>query len=443
MDKISKDGEYEIIHQKYNPVYPDWVKSIETVKKFIIDNGLIVYGGTAIDFAMRLKGSRLYNDDSLLVADLDFYSPTHAEHAYTLADILYAEGHEDVRVINAIHYSTMKVDIRNNTFVADISYCPQAILDKIPTLVFQGMRFVAPQYQYIDMHRLLSNPFEDAPRENIFNRAKKDSERFNLLYAMYPVVSSFGSKDETTAEQKKEKNVSHQVKINNKFVIHGFAAYAIIYEIFASLIEKIPPEVIKLGIKANKGTLEATLPDKLTIIHLNSEKLALKDAKRYRPLAHLIPAKIETLEMRVILTDNELISINEVALFGVNVRICNIQYVMRWMLTMEYDDTFDVSTRQYYLSMIKMINTIENAWDGLDEGAKKKAAIFFPSIEVYGVRNKTPSQQIFEGKINAELYGEKIKYVSPINYYPENKRAHPVFDYDNSPFFRVDGSEIE
>jgi hypothetical protein len=436
MEKISKDSFYEILYNKYNPVYPQWVQSNEIVKKFIIDNNLIVYGGTAIDLALRLKGSKLYDDESLPVMDLDFYSATHAESAYNLADILYEAGYKEARVINGKHYSTMRVDIKDNTWVADISFCPQKLLDKIPTFLFQGMRFVAPEYQYMDVHRLLSMPYEDAPQENIFNRAKKDIVRFNMLYDLYPIVL----KDSSTTEIK-----LHDVIANPKYVLHGFSAYSVIYHVFSALLSKMnSPEIIKHGssIKGEKIILKS--PDKkLIIVHINPAKLELpKNATKYQPLASMISAKIETDDMSIYVAENELIAINDVIIFGKILRICNIHFVMRWFLSMEYDDRYEIKTKKYYLSLLKMINLIEAAYDSFSEADKKRAEIFFPSINVYGVRNKTPSQQLFENKVNATIYGDKILYTSPVHYYPDRKKGHTVFDYDSSPFFQLNGDII-
>lgn len=438
--KISKDSAYEIIAQKHNPVYPQWVKSIEIVKEFIMKNNLIVYGGTAIDFALRLKGDKLYNDDSLLIADLDFYSPIHAEHAYQLTDILFKEGFDEVRAINASHYSTMRVDIKGNTWVADISYCPSILLDKIPTILFQGMRVVAPEYQYMDMHRLLSTPYDDAPRENIFNRAKKDIERYNMLYKHYPII----------CEQTKHE--LYKVAIDTKFVQQGFNAYSVIYHVFSNLVaqsrkdqlQKENHEIIKAHLSfENKKLICQSADPKGIVIHLNPTKLdALSGAKYYEPIASIIPERIETPTTKIFITENELISINEVNVFNNHIRICNIHSVMRWMLSMNYMGIYSFDTKQYYLSLKQMINIIEEKYSGLSDADKHRADIFFPSTNVYGVRNKTPSQQMFANKTDSTIYGDEIIYTSPAHYYPARNREHSVFDYNSSKFFRMSGLEI-
>src|SRR5688500_11632394 len=103
MDKILENSKsFEYLRDRHDPAYNDLVRAIEIVKKFITDHELIIYGGSAIDYALRLKGDKIYDDKTLAVPDLDFYSPTNVEHSYQLADILYAKGFKNVRVIRAM-----------------------------------------------------------------------------------------------------------------------------------------------------------------------------------------------------------------------------------------------------------------------------------------------------------------------------------------------------
>jgi hypothetical protein len=151
-------------------MYQDVVDVIIEVKEFIRKKKLIIYGGTAIDFALRLKGDKIYPDESLSVADLDFFSPNSVEDAYELADMLYNKGYKEARSIVALHVITMRVDMGDNHFIADISYIPRDVYDKIPYLTYDGMRIVHPDFQKIDLHSSLSFPYDNTPMEVIFHR---------------------------------------------------------------------------------------------------------------------------------------------------------------------------------------------------------------------------------------------------------------------------------
>jgi hypothetical protein len=427
MDTIIKDGDYEIISIKHKSFYKEYIRAITIVKQFIIKKKLIIYGGSAIDFALRLKGEFLYDDEILKFADLDFYSPIHAEHAYELADELHKDGFPDVRAIGAAHHTTMRVDAVNalsGNFVADISYIPENLISRIPTLEFQGMKFVHPQYQYIDQHNSLYVPYYGTPYENIFNRCKKDIERFNKLYKFYPF------KKETIKFQ------TNDVKLSSKYVMTGFSAYSILYHKFIDELKIIDKDIIPLLL--NKSPLKY-----LDICHLNPNLLfkEIANGKHYYPFASIIPEiyLFEKEQLRVFSTENEMVAINEVIVGGVNMRIVNIQGLLKWLLVMYYcmDDNRDLYL-QFYISALTMIQHIDENYDKLDH---KIADIFLPSINVYGSDNISPTQKISMSYTRYDLYDEEMIYSRPANYYPNRGKPHPVFDY-NAPFFQIDGTEI-
>jgi hypothetical protein len=175
---------------------------LNVVKQFILDRQRILVGGMAIDFALRLKGDKLYNDNKL--PDYDFWSPEFHKDAYDLADIL-ANKYDKVSAINAQHISTMRVRV-NFVVVADITYCPENLYIKTKTLSYNGIRFIHPHYQMIDQHRALSLPYENPPRETIIGkRWKNDIERFEMLYKYYKIVDNEFNYEKEKYENKKEK----------------------------------------------------------------------------------------------------------------------------------------------------------------------------------------------------------------------------------------------
>ena len=94
-------------------------RALEIVRKFILERGLMLYGGMAIDCGLKAAGSEgIYPDDAR--PDYDVRSADSVKDAYDLADILVAEGFERVSAIRAIHAQTMRVRV-NFVAVADIS----------------------------------------------------------------------------------------------------------------------------------------------------------------------------------------------------------------------------------------------------------------------------------------------------------------------------------
>lgn len=191
---------------------------LNIVKQFILDRQRILVGGMSIDFALRLKGDKLYNDNKL--PDYDFWSPEFHKDAYDLSDIL-AKKYDKVSAINAQHISTMRV-IVNFVVVADITYCPENLYTKTKTLSYNGIRFIHPHYQMIDQHRALSLPYENPPRETIIGkRWKNDIERFEMLYKYYKIVDNEFNYENKNYENKKEKVIEEKKDHTNLFKKFG------------------------------------------------------------------------------------------------------------------------------------------------------------------------------------------------------------------------------
>ena len=140
MSKVEeKDKVYEKISSEYDPQYKPALDAVSIIKKFIADKQLIIYGGTAVDYALRLHGDSIYPDEMLDIPDLDFYSPDSVRDAYELATILYEAGYTSARAIPAMYVITMRVDIADNHFLADISYVPPEVFKTLPTREYEGM----------------------------------------------------------------------------------------------------------------------------------------------------------------------------------------------------------------------------------------------------------------------------------------------------------------
>ena len=279
---------YDCLISKYNVYFGVFSSLFKLanlkLEDFIRHRNLIIYGGTAIDYALRLKGEQIYPDEDLPYADYDVFSSNHQKDAYDYAELLFSEKEEykETRAINALNIYTIKVGIGFNNFVLDCAYKPKDMLSKIPTLEYQGMKIVHPHFQYLDMHRALSIPYEGAPREVIFHRWKKDITRFNKLFNKYPIcaeksINAAGLKNQNIGEltTKYLKSVENKVPKWLLDVFHnsteivaanGFLAYSIFYDDFK---KKYPNKKIKApesSIYMKNGDLyySANIQEKLT-----------------------------------------------------------------------------------------------------------------------------------------------------------------------------------
>lgn len=437
---LERDKELEIITIIHDPQYNNVIESIKLVKEFIITKKLILYGGSAIDYALRLKGDKIYPDDMTLVPDLDFMSPDSVGDAYELANILYFAGFTNVRVINAFHVETMRVDIGDNHFIADITYRPPEIFAKLPYLEYAGMRIIHPNVQRADVHFSLSFPYIGSPREVIFNRWKKDITRFNKLANKYPITSD--------VEVMPLKNLT--VLAPKNVILHGFSAYALITHEFVRLCKlvgiqsKYSPSYFTykngaITFGANENNVEFISKN---IDKHKSRIVGATTMRRFEPYINLVPERIEILSAGVnyclYSTKNMMLTINSIKIDDKNIRVANIQYLLLFFLSMHIITNNPIYLPRY-LVLLDMISILSPHLTN----EEVHNSIFFPSINIYGDNNMDVATEITLNKINNDINGSPV-YKLPSPYYPMNTngQAPPKFDYFGVSFFRESGREI-
>jgi hypothetical protein len=431
-----------------NSIYQEITEALAVVKEFIITKNLILVGGMAIDLALRLKGENIYTDDQ--IPDYDFYSPTHAADAYELSSILCKKGFTNVSCINAQHITTMRVRVDFET-VADITYCPQKIYIKVPTLQYNKLRIVHPHWQMTDQHSSLSRPFENPGREVIFHRWKKDMIRYDILYKQYPVVPELETRDlnDEEHERKKQGGVSNinrtperiilsktleipmqkvrvpLEKLSNSLIC-GWAA--IDYKLDGdNIILSIPTgEPINVASYDYMGFIE---DHKLKILEYYSEYFGkiprcaicstdIKDVKGRLK-------KIEVADIYGLLISATQISEKY------DVWVCNVQFTMVYLLVRVFNSTdprIVFTAEEQYLRCRQLVM----------EGAH-------PSIEVYGKYNFTHSYLNSMKKTKERIYSIKSKQLQPSNMSPKFPECinDKEFDYDTSEYFMTDARKMD
>ena len=166
-------------------------RALDTVRAFIAERRFVLYGGMAVDFALRARGRELYSAD--VMPDYDFKTPDHVGAAYDLVDRLGDEFGAELprlRAVPGISAATFRVGFGEKfTPLADLSYVPPAIYAALPTLMHAGLRYVHPDFQRIDFHLALMFPMANPPLEDVFNRARKFTTRLAILDELWPIAS--------------------------------------------------------------------------------------------------------------------------------------------------------------------------------------------------------------------------------------------------------------
>jgi len=262
---LENDKIYESMAEKSSPIYPNIKNALAVVQDFIKSKNRVLYGGMAIDFALKKSGHKgLYGPE--VIPDYDFMSPDFFQDSIELADIFHKAGFESISAINARHVNTRRVRI-SFIPVADISYMPHEIYKNLPTLEYEGMRFVHPDFQRMDLHRELSYPFEGSPLEVVHFRTRKGIKRFSMIDKQYPIgLTKIGKKTiqpwlktESITSKLKISDISFSDKKENSVLLTGFYTYAVLYDILNVLFfqkgsdTKIGKIIKKLGIIDEKA----------------------------------------------------------------------------------------------------------------------------------------------------------------------------------------------
>lgn len=353
----------------------------DIVRKFIIDRKLIIFGGLAIDYALRLKGSSIYYDGEL--PDYDCISNRNVDDAYDLGEILNAKGFENVRVIRAKHVETMRVRV-NLITVADIGYIPTKYFKQYKYIVYNQLHILHPDIQRLDLHKAFCFPLNNAPMEDIFHRWNKDLHRFNLYEKYYPIKEI--QCNYNCIEYK------YELPAGN-FAYHGFAAFALYRK---ELLKHVDINFPKLDIEITKTHCKFSSPVKGLCIVTSEVKC------NTNPILGYIPKSLHNNDLHIYQVN--MLSITRIN----NVQVVNIQYLLMWFL---FHYNFDDNSLygNFYLYTLQMIEL---------SSIIKKNNPFNPTLEFMG-------DAIYEPMVQNPNY--------PVNYTPSRTGTRQVFDYNNFP----------
>ena len=178
---------------------PGTITSLAVVKKFLKENPVLCYGGTAINNLLPKK-DQFYNPEED-VPDYDFFSKTPQAHSVTIANQLRKEGVAAVEVKPGMHLGTFKV-FADFTGVADITKLDEEIFDRLwdEAEVRQGIHYVPVNFLRMSMYLELSRPHGDV------SRWEKVYSRLELLNKAYPTSCNkkdAKQHDDLTDEQQK------------------------------------------------------------------------------------------------------------------------------------------------------------------------------------------------------------------------------------------------
>ncbi len=427
----------DILIYQHNYYKPQLDKAIKLTQQYVSDNKLILTGGMAIDLALRVKDSSIYDDDQL--PDYDVISDQNLFHAHELAKILCNAGLPDINVINAVHITTVRVRIRRDVLL-DATYIPASIFYKIPYLDTDHFRVIHPHYQFIDQRSSLGMLLLDKGITlNIFNRLKKDIERNNLLRKYYPIQmdTKYDIKYKLisiplkwiTIDDSKFKKIDDSVFIYTGIsCISGYAAYYFYMNVI---------DPVKYPITVIDDNLEIKIPEniKFSILSYDIENVKglLKSPTTFRQLLSIKPVTL--VDDKYEIMDSYGIRVGCFAFNlpnGAKVCIASTDYVLSELLR----DRVYVAKEPYTTFYSNLVQRTD-----LERSIETSADIWFPSINCYGY-DSMPEHKTFDLEKMMDL--KASSNLRPKSEYLRNPMCaikRESFDAPLSHYFQIDGAE--
>jgi poly(A) polymerase-like protein len=440
------------------------LSAIDVVKRYVRQKALIIIGGQSIDYALKSKAhTGIYEKNT--IPDIDVFSDTHYQDAYDIAVILAKKGFTGISVINALHPSTMKIRV-NFYEICDISYIPTNIIKQIPVIWYIGYKIIHPHFQYIDQHKSLSHPFENPPFETIMNRPKKDMQRYDLLYALYP-LRILNVKTTTFNLFKRSINTS----ILNNQCVNGF--FALIYWI---------QNAKKLGFQTNLniGYIDLSNTENITyqlptgarfVFYSNDIKSfynTLKDTSSditfYSKFLDKLPRKVIIGNYEIF--DNiQLVTAHKITIGKeTEIYIANLQLIMFYFL-INYVIIAKTQLKKrdyiYYVGYLLCRNLISWASEVMfspnnkfesDSEEYNLLRCLLPTTNIYGNKNITESltvsKYVYEKRMGIISEKEKYLYSQPNNIfdrdliYKKIPKNYLKFNMGKSEIFNTEGKII-
>lgn len=481
---------FELAAQRRDADGPLVDRALDAVRAFIAEKGLVVFGGLAVDFALRAAGAAgIYPEGQR--PDFDVLSPRSVDDAYELAGRLHAAGFPGVGAIRGIHVQTMRVRT-DFVFVADVGFAPPGVFEALPTFEFEGLRVLHPDFQRMDMHLAFCFPFGGPPREDVAHRWKKDAERFRRLTEAYPVPLPPGGPGAlATAACALRRPAAFPAGAlpppgEALCALHGFAAFAVLgaaLDRAGAALAGLPPgrlapgaprlalafpggDGLRVAVEgpAAAGALPAfasPAPDAF---------LAGAPAVRRAPFMDVAPEAFAAEGFEVVSVRGRRLAAVAADLGGglAGYVVCPA-FLLLWLLCQAHRagpgaarDAF----RAFYAHALALLAAADALFAGAlrgaaDAGARRAvldafaASPFAPAVSTIGRENfdaaylivaagaaerARDSAEAARAALGVDVAG--LLSGLPANFYPASAARPPAFDYSASPLFRRDGGDV-
>lgn len=197
-----------------------------TVREYIQDKKRKVYGGTALNEALKAVNPEDAIYDDYIFSDIEFYSPIPVPDLVELTNKLHKKGYKYVVGREAQHEETYSIFV-NFQLYCDITYVPVRVYNGIKTFEIEGINYVDPHFMLIDYFRMINQPLTAASQrwEKAFVRMYKLLKNYPLEYFDKPIKIPKPTDEIQTYFTKIKTQFMSIAEVQESCLISGFDAY--------------------------------------------------------------------------------------------------------------------------------------------------------------------------------------------------------------------------
>ena len=302
---------------------------IEILEDFIQTNGLVCYGGIAINSILP-KAKKFY-DERLDIPDYDCFSPNALNHAKELA-LLYAKaGYQNVEAKSAVFYGTYKVFV-NFIPIADITHLEAEVFNLIQnkSIMIKNILYSPPTYLRMSLYQELSRPYGDV------SRWYKIYKRLTLLNETHPFEYEVDLTQNNMMSSNENKNYYNRLVklcIDQKYVLLGDFGLAFYKHYFPKKYRTLIDSKEMKQIYVLSDDYESIL---VSIKSLNIPFQIIAHTKDYKFINSFYEIEINGQSLLYIFTTNSCQSYNTIKVKGHAYNIATIDTILSIYYAIEY-----------------------------------------------------------------------------------------------------------
>jgi hypothetical protein len=353
----------------FEPTRKEIMDANVVVMEFVKEKKRKIYGGYAQNKTIISKdpNDAFYGDDE--IPDIDVYSPEPLKDLIELCNIFLKKGFRGIAGQEALHKETYKIFV-NGANVIDLSYVPKNIYNKIPFIEIDGINFVHPSFVYIDLYRMMTEPYFSSFRwKKIFPRLYKLQKHFPFNKASKPLNDAYDvPKNKQKHVEIINKLIYDKIKNNQTLIIVGQYAYNYLLEESGIINDKTLGKKYKLIDLPFMQIISTNyIPDTVNII--NSLKESLKENSNKLTYKEFYPLWMFTGYSTVIYYDNfPVLHITSHNNRCIPIRKVEAKYYLNGKVTIDKKDYIQLGSFDFVLLMNLIsglrvrINEIENKY---------------------------------------------------------------------------------